>query len=80
MVQQARASLLKTLAILEAQRAKTETQIKAVRAALSALGLNSPHLAGRRRRKPMTPAERKSVSRRMKAYWAKRRAKKTNKA
>ena len=77
MVQQAVAVLQQTLVSLEAQKAKTEEKIKAVRAALTAIsGSSSPNLAGRRKRKPMTAAERRSVSRRMKAYWAKRRTKK----
>jgi hypothetical protein len=73
MVQQAVSVLQKTLASLEAQKAETEQKIKALRTALSAISGTAPNLAGRRKRKPMTPAEKKSVSRRMKAYWAKRR-------
>ena len=69
----AQALLKKTLIKLTAEKAAIEKEIKAVQAALSVLGVPSPALAGRRRRKPMTAAERRSVSRRMRAYWAKRR-------
>ena len=75
MVESAQIVLKRTLSQLVAQREKTEKEIKAVQNALAAIGVPSPNLAGRRKRKPMTAAERKSVSKRMKAYWAKRRAK-----
>jgi hypothetical protein len=74
MVQRAVSILQQTLASLEAQKAQTEKKIKAVRTALSAITGPHPNLSGRRKRKPMTASERKSVSKRMKAYWAKRRA------
>jgi len=69
--------LQKTLNHLLAQKAKIEREVKVVQSALSAIGVTSPHLSGRRKRKPMSSAERKSVSKRMKAYWAKRGAKKS---
>jgi hypothetical protein len=69
--------LKRTLSSLEALRERTEKEIKAVRSALAALGVSQTDLAGRRLRKPMTRAERKSVSKRMKSYWAKRRAQKS---
>ena len=73
MVESAETVLKRTLSQLVAQREKTEKEIKAVHNALAAIGVASPNLAGRRKRKPMTAAERRSVSKRMKAYWAKRR-------
>jgi hypothetical protein len=75
-VESAQVILKKTLSSLEAQRARTEKEIKAVRLALSAIGTAPPKAAGRRLRKPMTAAERRSVSKRMRAYWAKKRAQK----
>jgi hypothetical protein len=74
MVQRAEAVLRETLASLQAQKAKLETQIRAIKGALATFDVRSPKLAARKRRRPMDAAERKSVSRRMKAYWAKRRA------
>ena len=76
MVQRAQSVLRRTLTSLEIQKSKLEGQIKAIRSALAAIEGQSTNLAGRRKRRPMTAAERKSVSRRMKAYWAKRRASK----
>lgn len=73
MVKSAQTALKKTLTSLKDQRSKIDQQIKAVQTALVAIGVKTPKLAGRRRRKPMTAAERKSVSKRMKAYWAKKR-------
>jgi hypothetical protein len=67
-------ALRNTLRTLEVERAKTDNQIRLVRLALAAMGVQNPNLASRARRKPMTPAERKSVSKRMRAYWAKKRA------
>jgi hypothetical protein len=76
MVQRARSVLQSTLASLEAQKAQIDVQIKAIRHALAAIGVSSPNLAGRKLRRPMGAAERKSVSRRMKAYWAKKKRQK----
>ena len=67
------AILKKALIKLHAEKVEIEKEIRSVRAALHALGVPSPDLAGRKRRKPMTAAEKRSVSRRIKAYWAKRR-------
>lgn len=87
MVQQAQSVLKSTLASLEVEKAKIERQIQAVRNALSAIAdmtiakNSAPRskLLARRKRRPMGAAERKSVSRRMKAYWAKRRAERSGK-
>lgn len=73
MVESAQVVLKKTLSQLVAQQMRTEREIKAVQSALAAIGVSAPRLSARRRRKPMTATERKSVSKRMKAYWAKRR-------
>jgi hypothetical protein len=78
MTESAQVVLQKTLSQLVAQKARTEREIKAVEAALVSIGVKSPKLAARRRRKPMNAAERKSVSKRMKAYWAKKRAQKAS--
>jgi hypothetical protein len=73
MVRDARAVLERTLTKLEAEKSRTEKEIRAVMAALAALGVANPRLAARRNRRPMDAAERRAVSRRMKAYWAKKR-------
>lgn len=75
-MESAQVVLEKTLNQLFAQRTKVEKEIKAVQTALAAIGVRSPHLAARRKRKRMTASERKSISKRMRAYWAKRRAQK----
>lgn len=74
MIEATEVVLQKTLSQLLAQKHKTEKEIKAVQVALAAIGVKSPNLAARRRRKPMDAAEKRAVSRRMKAYWAKKRA------
>jgi hypothetical protein len=65
--------LAKTLHTLKKEQVRLAAQIRAIEGALTAMGVRSPHLAARRKRKRMTVAERREVSRRMKAYWAKRR-------
>jgi hypothetical protein len=76
MVQDAELALSKALKKLKAQRDVIDRRIKAIRAALAALGTTNPNLLNRRRRRPMSKAERRAVSRRMRAYWTKRRLKK----
>lgn len=72
-------TLRKALAALEAQRGKISRQVAAIQEALAAGGPRRPGRRGRtgtrrkRARKTMSPAARKAASRRMKAYWAKRR-------
>jgi hypothetical protein len=82
MIESAQIALRKTLRHLLTQQARIEKEIQAVKIALAAVGgttvTPSAKLLARRHRKPMTAAEKKSVSRRMKAYWAKRRAAKTS--
>ena len=56
---------------LEGQRARISSQIAAIRSAIDGAPASAA-LHGRGRRS-MSPARRAEVSRRMKAYWAKRR-------
>jgi hypothetical protein len=72
-MESAQVVLQKALSQLVAQKVRTEREIRAVQTALASIGIASPALAARRRRKPMNAAERKLVSKRMKAYWAKKR-------
>ena len=73
------ATLQKALAELQAERGRIDRQIAAIHAVLGAgrgrAGRASGRpAAGRRARKRMSAAQRRAVSRRMKAYWAKRKA------
>jgi hypothetical protein len=71
-----RSSLNKALKALHADRARIERQIDAVTGAISALGGAAGRVAkagARRGRRKMNAAQKKAVSLRMKAYWAKRR-------
>ena len=74
----AQLALQRTLKTLEVERARTDAEIRIIRSALVGMGVQNPNLASRPKRKPMTAAERRSVSKRMKAYWAKRRARKAS--
>ena len=75
------ATLKAALGQLEAERDRIDRQIAALRTALGESG-GGRHgrpparktTTKRRRRKGMSAAARKAVSKRMKAYWAKRRA------
>lgn len=74
-----RSSLNRALQALHADRARIEKQIDAVTSALTALGGAAGRVAktaGRRGRRKMSAAQKKAVSVRMKAYWAKRRGSK----
>jgi len=78
MVPKLTAPLRKALRQLGAEKQRIDREIMAVRAALEALGGKSrgtPASATRAkaRRRRMSPAARRAVSQRMKAYWAKRR-------
>jgi len=72
-------TLRQALGKLETEKARIERQIAGLRHALTAVAGTSDgtkvRLAktSRRRRKGMSPAARKAVSARMKAYWSKRR-------
>ena len=74
-----RSSLNRALKSLHADRARIEKQIDAVTGALSALGGGAGRgikAAGRAGRRKMNAAQKKAVSVRMRAYWAKRRGSK----
>jgi hypothetical protein len=74
-----RSSLTRALKSLHADRARIDRQIDAVASAISALGGAAGRLAqtaARKGRRKMNAAQKKAVSQRMKAYWAKRRASK----
>jgi hypothetical protein len=72
--------LRRALQELQAERKQIDQQISAIESALASVGgkprrgVGRPAKARKRGRKPMSAATRKAVSRRMKAYWAKRRA------
>ncbi len=74
-------TLRKALIRLQAERKQIDRQIAAIEGALEGVGGRARRRrAGRparrrtRGRKPMSTAARKTMSRRMKAYWAKRKA------
>ena len=73
-------ALRKALSYLEREKAGIDRQIRAVQSALAALaGRTSPAPPGLRSRptpqhRRMSAAARRKIGRRMKAYWAKRRA------
>jgi hypothetical protein len=77
------ATLRSALGQLEAERSRLERQIAALRTALGESGGarrgrppggKTKTATKRRKRKGMSAAQKKVVSQRMKAYWAKRRA------
>jgi Flp pilus assembly protein CpaB len=66
-------TLRSALGQLEVEKARIERQMASLRLALRGAGASGA--GGRRRqRSTMSPAARRAVSKRMKAYWAKRRA------
>ena len=67
------ATLRKALGNLTSQKQRLDRQISAIETALGALG-RSPQAAGSRGRRRMSPAARRAIGKRMKAYWAKRKA------
>ena len=72
-------TLRKALEELQAEKKRIETQIAAIQGALAvssrqAAGDARPKIGKKRGRKAMSAAQRKAVGRRMKAYWAKRKA------
>ena len=72
--------LRKKAAELESERSRVDRELAAIRGALEALDgagrtRQAPKAAPRNRR-AMSPAARRAVGKRMKAYWAKRRAEK----
>ena len=72
-------TLQKALVELQAEQEKISAQIKAIQNVLAAGGSRRGSAKGtvasrgKRQRKSMSAATRKAVSRRMKAYWAKRK-------
>ena len=67
------ATLRKALGRLSSQKQRLDQQISAIETALGVLG-RSPQGGGARGRRRMSPAARRAIGRRMKAYWAKRKA------
>lgn len=74
-----RVILRKKMTQLESERIRVDRELKAIRGALAVLsggggrGRPAPE-ATRRKRRLMSAAARRAVGKRMKAYWAKRRA------
>ena len=66
--------LKSALAELEAQRAEIDRQIAGIRAVLGGTSKATSAKRPRRTRRKLTAAEKKAISRRMKASWAKRKA------
>jgi hypothetical protein len=71
-----RSSLKRALKSLHSDRTRIDRQINAITTALGELGGRVAGAAGKkaRRVRNMSAAQKKAVSVRMKAYWAKRRA------
>jgi hypothetical protein len=72
-------TLRKALEELQAEKKRIETQIAAIQGALAVSGRQAakdarPKSGEKRGRRAMSAAQRKVVGRRMKAYWAKRKA------
>ena len=72
-------TLRQALSQLQAEKARVDRQIAAIQTVLGSGSTQGRHMRGRpagrkSARKRMSPATRRAVSRRMKAYWAKRRA------
>jgi hypothetical protein len=74
-------TLRQALAKLETEKARIEQQIAGLRQVLRAGGgptvdgsKPTPRASRKRRRKRMSPAARKAVATRMRAYWAKQRS------
>ena len=72
-------TLRKALEELQAEKKRIEAQIAAIRGALAASGQHAaknvrPKIGEKRGRRAMSASQRKAVGRRMKAYWAKRKA------
>lgn len=79
MVPNLTAPLRKALRQLETEKQRIDREMRAVHAALEALGdtgrrASASFTRGKARRRGMSAAARRAISQRMKAYWAKRRA------
>ncbi len=68
------ATLRRALGKLSSQKERIDRQIGAIEAALGALRRSPQAARARRARRGMSAAARRAVGKRMKAYWAKRRA------
>ena len=68
------ATLRKALGKLTSQKQRLDRQISAIETALGALGGRSRQANGPGGGRRMSPAARRAIGRRMKAYWAKRKA------
>jgi len=68
-------TLRKALLELQSEKSRIEGQIAAIQNVLGGGAGRRGRGAGGTGRKPMSAAARRAVSRRMKTYWAKRRAK-----
>ena len=67
-------ALRKALAELRIEKTRVDRHISTMVTALSALNGQRPVSGPPRRRGRMSPAARKAIGKRMKAYWANRRA------
>jgi hypothetical protein len=74
MVPKLTALLRKALHQLELEKQRIDHQITTLRAALRALGGSDTSARSQRRQPRMGAAARRAIGKRMKAYWAKRRA------
>ena len=66
-------TLRRALTNLSSQKQRLDRQISAIETALGALG-RAPQAGAPRGRRRMSPAARRAIGKRMKAYWAKRKA------
>jgi hypothetical protein len=67
-------TLRRALGKLSSDKQRLDRQISAIETALGALGRSSQAGGARGGRRTMSPAARRAIGRRMKAYWAKRKA------
>jgi hypothetical protein len=66
--------------LLRKELLRAENQVTVLRGALKALGKpssNNSHVAPKKKRKQMTKKQRTEIGKRMKAYWAKKKADKS---
>ena len=68
-------TLRKALAELRSEKSRVDQHISVMVTALGALNGARPVGGPPRQRRRMSPAARRAIGKRMKAYWAKRRAK-----
>ena len=75
-----RSTLRKALAGLKSRQTQIDGQISAIETALGALDGQRRTIGSPRRRRPMSAKARKVIAKRMKAYWAKRKARSSKKS